>query len=129
MKCLSVPENKLRQRELTVNAIDPKTYRACQEPKNESQCNADWAAFAEAVYNARVQFKIPNVLVIAKLNVLYEDGEDGTCHARLMCGSAHEAEALAAWGYGYEEAERRKLIAKLAAQGGGRSKDEQKELF
>lgn len=112
-----------------MEAIDPKTYRACQEPKSEAQCDADWAAFAEVVYAARVKFRIPNVLVIAKLNVVLDDGEEGIYHARLLCGSSLEAEALAAWGYGYEQAERQKLISKIAAQGGGRSKGERKELF
>ena len=112
-----------------MDAIDKKTYRACQEPKTEAQCDTDWAAFAEVVYKARVQFKIPDVLVIGKLNVGYEDGQEGTCYARLLCGSSLEAEALAAWGFGYESSLRKELIAQVAKNGGRPAKSGQKELF
>jgi hypothetical protein len=112
-----------------VKANDQKTYRACQEPKTEAECAAAWQAFADDVYAARVKHKIPDVLVVAKLLVVYSDGEEGVGYTRLICGSQLEAEPMASWALGTAAAERRELITKLAADAVKQGTPQQKELF
>ena len=112
-----------------MKANDQKTWRACQEPKTEAECEAAWKAFAEDVYAARAKHKIPDVLVVAKLLVVYDDGEEGVGYSRLICGSQLEAEPMASWALGNAAAERRALITKLAAQAAKQGGPQQKELF
>jgi hypothetical protein len=112
-----------------MKSSDPQIYRLCQEPKSEEQCDADWKAFADAVYEARVKHRIPDVLVVAKLLVAYPDGQEGVGYTRMICGSQLEAEPMASWALGNAAAERCELITKLAADARKQGGRQQKDLF
>lgn len=109
-----------------MKANDPSTWLACQEPKTPQQAEADWAAFCEEVYAARVRHKIPAVYLVGRLHTV--DGESvAVNHGRLMCGDDLLALTLAALAFGYESSAHKAMIQQLA--GGTAKPARQRELF
>jgi hypothetical protein len=90
--------------------IDQKNYRRVSEPfVNAEQANAAIELFYKEVRELRNKHRIADVLVVCCVNVSYAEGE-GQAMSRSHHGDPLKAEALAAYAYGAEQAERRRMM-------------------
>jgi len=94
----------------------PTTYRECNVPKPPEQAQADWEAFCNAVYDLRVKHRIPDVYMLARMAIQYEEGGEGQAMTRAHFGDDLYAEPMTAWAFGYEQAQRQERIASLALE-------------
>lgn len=99
-----------------MKSINPATYRECCIPKAPEQAQADWEAFCQAVYELRVKHRIPDVYLLARVLVQYEEGGEGVAHTRAHFGDELNAEQMTAWAFGYEQAQRQERIASVAME-------------
>lgn len=99
-----------------MESIKPATYRECSVPKPPEQAQADWDAFCNAVYELRVKYRIPDVYLLARVLVQYEEGREGVAHTRAHFGDELNAEQMTAWAFGYEQAQRQERIARVALE-------------
>lgn len=108
---------------MTMKRNDQKTLFDCSLPRPAADVYADWEAFCEAVYALRVQHRIPDLVVAARLNLSLEDREgvdedNGMYFARFGAGDSLHHETLAAWLFGQLQAERQSLMASALSDGG-----------
>ena len=99
-----------------MEAIAPATYRELSVPKPPEQAQQDWEAFCNAVYELRVRHRIPDLYLVARVLVQYEEGGEGVAHTRAHFGDELQAEQMVAWAFGYEQAERQQRIASVALE-------------
>ena len=89
----------------TIN--DPENYRKLLEPfATPEAANIALIAFYDEVRAARNKHRIPDVLVVASMNVAYDSGE-GRAISRKYDGDISREESMAAYAYGAAGAERR----------------------
>jgi hypothetical protein len=92
---------------------DFKKYSQMAMPFESSEAaDAALQIFYELVEKAREQCKITDVHIIAKVTMITKDGE-GAAMSSIHIGNSFEAEAMCAWGYGQESANRQTMIAQL----------------
>jgi hypothetical protein len=98
---------------------NPERYLRMKQP-HETHAAASEAMdkFYEAIESAREQFRIANVLVVIQVPYLAATGEEVEGMASSFLGDARLAEALAAYGYGQEAANRQEMMAKLMKHAG-----------
>lgn len=96
---------------------DPANYRAMLEPHGSvDEANAAASAFFDGVMELRKKFRLPNVLVVADVHYLAEDGEEIIGRLSSMIGDAVHAEDLAAYAHGYETARRQERHSAMLRQ-------------
>ena len=100
-----------------MEAQNPANYRECSAPKPPEQAQADWEAFCQAVYDLRVKHRIPDLYLLARFVLQYQEGE-GQAMTRAHFGDELQAEPMIAWAFGYEQAQRQQRIAELARGSG-----------
>lgn len=96
---------------------NPDIYRECCAPKPPEQAQADWEAFCQEVYGLRVKHRIPDLYLLARMVLQYEEGE-GQAVTRAHFGDELQAEQMAAWGLGYEQSQRQERIASMILDAG-----------
>jgi hypothetical protein len=94
---------------------DPKMYREMSEPfASIDECNAALKAFFEELYELRKKHGIRDLYYITAGSYLGPDGKD-ECQfiTPSMCGNPLMAENMAAYAFGYEQAERQRETDRL----------------
>jgi len=94
---------------------DPENYRLLSVPMPVVTAEERCKDFCEEVYALRIKYQIPDVYAIVRLNVLYEDGQEGTVTSRMIAGDEQHAEAMTAWAMGYESSQRQERIGRILA--------------
>lgn len=92
--------------------IDPANYHTLSQPVSLDEAQTRLKAFWEALYALRNEHKIPDVLLVARVNVASEDGE-GPVTAIQHCGDEREREGMAAFAFGHERALAQSRLANL----------------
>lgn len=95
---------------------DPANYRLLNVPVPVATAEERCKAFCEEFYALRTKHGIPDVYVILRLNVIYEDGQEGTVTSRMIAGDEANAEAMTAWAMGYESSQRQERIARILVE-------------
>ena len=91
---------------------NPEIYRECCTPKPPEQAQTDWDAFCQAVYELRVKHRIPDIDLLARMVIQYEEGE-GQAMTHAHFGDELQAEPMIAWAFGYEQSQRQERITSL----------------
>ena len=93
---------------------DAENYRKLSVPKPSiEQANKDIAAFFEDLAELRKKHSIMDVLCVAQINVIYEDGEEGNPITYSHFGDQTKALAMAAYAMGTAKADMDAICAKL----------------
>jgi hypothetical protein len=100
-----------------MEAQNPACYRECSAPKPPEQAQQDWEAFCQAVYDLRVKHRIPDLYLVARMVLQYEEGE-GQALTRAHFGDELQAEQMVAWALGYEQCQRQERIASVILDAG-----------
>lgn len=96
---------------------DPANYRKMSEPfENIQQANQALKDFYEAVEKARKEFRMMDVHVIVKMNVLRGDVE-GSAITSAHYGNTLESAPMCAWALGNEQAEFEALLRESSKPG------------
>ena len=96
---------------------NPAMYRELSRPfETIEDANEALTAFEKDLYELRVKHRIPDLLFVMRVSVLYEDGEEGAPVAVGMFGDENQMESLAGVAYGRANAERQERIAKVVKQ-------------
>lgn len=107
----------MAQEEQGVMFSDPGTYRAMLEPHGSvEEANAAATAFFDGVKELRKKYRMPNVLIVADVLYLTEDGEEINGRLSSMLGDSVHAEDLAAYAHGYETARRQERHSAMLRQ-------------
>lgn len=97
---------------------DPDLYRRMSAPfLGNEEANAALDAFFEELSVIREKHRIGNVHTIVAVSALDREGQEGELISRLHLGDGLKAEAMTAYAYGSEQAERENLIVHMIAQG------------
>ncbi len=89
-------------------------YRTLSEPHaSREAANEALAKFYEAVDALRDAYKIPDVVVVAGISVVYPDGNEGQPFSAAQFGDIDRSEILTAYALGRFQAERREQVNKL----------------
>lgn len=93
---------------------DPATYRKLSEPfATAEEANDALQKFWEGVYELRKQCRIADVYMVVGFNVAAEDGEEGRMMGILHAGDEMIREAMSAYAFGREQADRQSRTARL----------------
>lgn len=93
---------------------DAANYRAMLEPhESVDAANEAANAFFEGVAELRKKHRLPNVLIVADVHYLGEDGADAEGRLSSFLGDSNHAEELAAYAHGYETARRQERISAM----------------
>lgn len=89
---------------------DPENYRKMSEPfENIEKANQSLLDFYATIENARKEFRIMDVHVIVRMNVLRGETE-GIAMTSAHYGNTLESAPMCAWGLGHAQAEFESLI-------------------
>lgn len=96
---------------------NPGRYREMCVPHEDAEAmSRAYQAFADAVSDARVKYRIADVYVIAKMHAYVGEGDDeGAAMLTSQFGNSSEALHLLAYAYGYEKRAREENLARLLA--------------
>jgi hypothetical protein len=93
--------------------VNPKLYRELSDPfESAKEAQAAWNAFFEDLGEIRKKHGFQNIHVIA-LDSYITDGEEGAFMINAHYGDSSQAEAMAAYAFGVEKAQREEVLAKL----------------
>lgn len=95
---------------------DPENYYNLSKSfENPDEANKAIADFYDEVSAIRKKFKIPDVLIVIKGSVKYENGT-GDFFNLLSFGSQLNQVPMAAFAYGKSQSENREMVNKLLSQ-------------
>lgn len=103
--------------------FDPATYRECNQPKSPAQAEQDWEAFTKELYDLRLKHQIPELYLVATHRLVYDDGEEGIVNGVAHFGDQTNRERTAAWAFGFESANRQRMIAQMVNEGNKQAGD------
>lgn len=102
-----------RQTDLPGLLHDPANYREMSRPfASAEEAEAALAAFWDGLYELRNKCRLGDVLTVVGVNAITTDGE-GRMIAILHAGDQSNAEGLAAYAFGQEQARRQERISEL----------------
>lgn len=93
--------------------VDNAKYHKLNQPLDKETVNANIEKFGEELSEIREKYNIPDLFIVVRGSVQYEDKVSEYLTATSM-GDSLKAIALAAFGYGQAKADHRELINKLA---------------
>jgi hypothetical protein len=92
---------------------DPKRYRELSQPfATRAEALNALEAFVEAVKAARIQHKIPDIVVSFTFSYVTDDGEELESGVALNMGDGMKAESIAAFAHGKMAEQRRDSVAR-----------------
>lgn len=93
---------------------NPKRYRELSEPyPSEEVANQMLEGFFEAVSEARIKFKVPDLLMVAMVTALNSDGKEQLSMSQSSFGDWQKAEGMAAYAYGRTQVEREEFVKQM----------------
>lgn len=101
---------------------DPALYRRMCEPfASAEEANAALTAFYDELRALREKHRIADVHVTWSVNVVFPDGETPSIGGAHI-GDPAKAESMAAWAFGFETADTRAQIERIAESGRKRAR-------
>lgn len=97
-----------------MNPSDAAVSRECSQPKSQQQAAQDWDAFCEELYELRRKHRIAELYTVGQQPIVDQENE-GVVHGAAHFGDQTKREAIAAWAFGFESAQRQAAIAKIVA--------------
>lgn len=94
--------------------IDQKLYRELGVPfATVEEANDEFKQFQDELYVLRRRHRVRDLVFIAQLAVIYEDGTEGSPLVAGMYGDEMRAEGMAAFALGRFSAERQERVAQM----------------
>jgi hypothetical protein len=91
---------------------DVETWRHCNEPHESiEKANEAIRAFLDGVGELRKQYRIADVLTVARIVVADDDGEERLAITQHFYGDMTREESMAATAYGRASAARQRMIS------------------
>ncbi|HXP52144.1 MAG TPA: hypothetical protein VN922_19465 [Bacteroidia bacterium] len=95
---------------------DVKNYHELSKPfESEEQANEKLNAFFDEIYELRKKYKVPDVLITIKADVMGEEGSASSFFSSHSYGAAANALSMAAYTYGVIDKTAKDAIGKLLA--------------
>lgn len=107
----------MAEKEKQTTFVDPDNYRKLCEPfASVDEANENVTAFWDAFYELRNKYRLADVTVVARINVVHASGDEGDAVLTMHAGDSLRKEPMLAYAFGEAQAEREEQTAKLMAR-------------